>query len=114
MVFGEVEGLNIDILDVMRSIRCLKLSQVNTVLELNFKTMKKASQRAIQLNLTHCVVRSRLATTSMRETTSRDVILFTELYHVVNRVATKFLHLSYGMLSNSFLGSTMITSCVRE
>ena len=56
--------------------------------KLNFSVSDKACWSAMQVHLTHCVVKSRIDTIPKREDTSRRVNLLRELLHVVSIILT--------------------------
>ena len=96
MGFVEAEVLNVDFLDAMRSLRCFNLPLKNTELDLRFRERSTVCFRAMQVFLTHCVVRERLATSPSRENISRILSLFRSLCHVVSRVSAARLCALHG------------------
>ena len=100
-------------LDVRRPVRGLNLLLVSTVLELNFSARGTVCWRAMQVHLTHCIVRVRFDTNPKRESISRSVILLCELLHAVNGMLTKYVCLLSGMLSVRFIVMIIIPICVR-
>ena len=57
--------------------------------ELNFSASDEACWSAIQVSLTHCVVRAWLDTIPKREANSHSVSIFRDLFHVVSKILTK-------------------------
>ena len=64
--------------------------------------------------LTHCDVSPRFVTKPKREAISRSANLLRDLFHAINRMIAKSLHLLPGVLSARFLALISASNCARE
>ena len=77
------------LLDRSRPVRGLYFPLAKTEFELNLSTIRTWCYSVIQACLNYCVVRARFDTSHKREDTSCIVILFRDLFHLVNMIFTK-------------------------
>ena len=100
-------------LDRRRSIRFLCFLLEKTMLESNFSAMETICCSVMHVCVTHLLVRVKLDTSPRRESTSRSVQCFCELFQVVDMIFTKSARFVSGILMVRPLALMHMTSWVR-